>query len=72
MPIVTTPAAPEVVSPPASPVMFYHQHSDDEDPRPGAPIAERPPLHHMTTRASAGIIKQNPSYALITMKDELT
>ena len=72
VPLVPAPATPEAVSPPVSPVMSDHQHSDDEDPLPEAPIAEPPPLHHMTTRARAGIIKPNPRYALITVKVEFT
>lgn len=61
-----------MVLPATPPHLTDDEHSDvDEQLQPVvAQPQQAPPVHQMTTRAKAGIIKPNPKYVMFTVKDE--
>ena len=71
-PVLPEPVAQEAIIPPPpipSPVVSESESEDNiiDDPQLHDEIQQ--PVHQMTTRARAGIIKPNPKYALFTVKD---
>lgn len=65
--------APPVASPPpppTPPLLFDHGSDNEVEDEPVQVIQQHQPMHQMTTRARAGIVKPNPKYALFTIKDE--
>ena len=59
-----------------TPVVPLNENNNPPSPQPlpqepAAPNVQEP-IHPMTTRARSGIVKPNPRYALITVKEEFT